>query len=233
MNAGIAQKLLIGIKRLRFRANDARRQAADNEYRAKRPGVIARSNGRCVYCNYSSKQHNEVHHLDDDHHNNDERNFGIACRACHPYQHIGEPSKAGDVAGEGLGAQTILAAIPELSAQDVNHLQRAIGAALLEPQEGAVAKAILHHLTETRCAPVKVVWETCLPVNFAAALAQLSPGEYEARGDAVGHLRLIYKEDMLEQFGRQLLLDYPALPVKSWEGVAADVARKVKNNARP
>ena len=49
MNVGIAHKLLIGIKRLRFRANDARRQAADNEYRAKRPGAIARSNGRCVY----------------------------------------------------------------------------------------------------------------------------------------------------------------------------------------
>lgn len=230
MNA--VRKLVIGIKRLRFRANDARRQAADAEYRAKRPGVIARSNGRCVYCNYGSKQHNEVHHEDDDHHNNDDRNLVLACRCCHPYQHIGEPTKAGDIAGEGLGAKTILAAIPELAAQDVNHLQRAIGAALLDPQEALVAKAILEYLCQERCPPVKEVWETCLPVNFAAALSQLSAHEYEEREQAVGHLRIIFKDDMLEQFGRQLLLDYPALPVKTWEGVASDVDRKSKNNAR-
>lgn len=225
------KQLVIGIKRLRFRANDAKRQAADGEYRAKRPGVVARSNGRCVYCDYSSKQHNEVHHLDDDHHNNDDENLAVACRGCHPYQHVGEPSKGGDIAGEGLGARTILAAIPEVSAQDMNHLQRAIGAALLDPKEGHVARAILEHLVEERCRPVKEVWETCLPVNFAAAMAQLSPQEYLQREKSVGHLRIIYKEDMLEEFGRQLLMDYPALPVKSWEGVAADVGRKIQNNS--
>lgn len=235
MELGIVQrlKLIIGIKRLRFRANDSRRKAADAEYRAKRPGVIERSNGRCLYCSYSSRKHNEVHHRDDDHHNNDDSNLVIACRACHPYQHIGEPSKAGntEIAGEGLGAKTILVAMPEVSPQDLNHLQRAIGAALLDPNEARVARAILEHLSEVRTPPVKQVWETCLPVNFAAALAQLSSKEYEGREGAVGHLRLIFKEDLLEQFGRQLLLDYPALPVKSWEGVAADVDRKIKNNA--
>jgi len=227
----IVDKLVIGIKRMRFRANDARRKAADAEYRAIRPGFIEQSNGRCRYCNYSSKKHNEVHHLDDDHHNNDRSNFAIACRACHPYQHIGEPSKAGDLAGEGLGSATLLAAIPEISAQDLNHLQRAIGAALLDPKEAHAARAILEHLVEERCRPVKEVWETCLPVNFAAALAQLSQQEYLQRDRTVGHLRIIFNEGILEQFGRQLLLDYPALPVKTWEGVAADVGRKVQTNS--
>src|SRR3989344_4737634 len=151
----IVDKLVIGIKRMRFRANDARRKAADAEYRAIRPGFIEQSNGRCRYCNYSSKKHNEVHHLDDDHHNNDRSNFAIACRACHPYQHIGEPSKAGDLAGEGLGSATLLAAIPEISAQDLNHLQRAIGAALLDPKEEHAARAILEHLVEERCSPAE------------------------------------------------------------------------------
>ncbi len=228
---GIVSKLVIGIKRLRFRANDARREAADKEYKAVRPGFIERSNGRCLYCNYSSKRHNEVHHLDDDHHNNAPSNFAIACRACHPYQHIGEPSKAGDMAGEGLGSKTLLAAIPEVSAQDMNHLQRAIGTALLDPIEAHAARAILEHLVEERCRPVKEVWETCLPINFAAALAQLNPQEYQQREASVGHLRIVFNEGVLEQFGRQMLLDYPALPVKSWEGVASDVGRKIQTNA--
>lgn len=219
-------KLLLGIKRLRFRANDPKRAAADNEYRAKRKAKLANDACKCVYCSYTSKKFNEVHHLDDDHHNNDDSNLVIACRACHPYQHIGEPSKGGDISGEGLGKKTIIVALPELSPQDLNHLQRAIGSALLDEVEGPVARDLLRHV-ESMAGPVKSVWETCLPVNFAAALAQLTPAEYKARDAALGHLRLVFAESVLREFGTQWEVDSPSLPVSSWKEVAADVARKL------
>ena len=219
-------QLLLGIKRLRFRANDPKRAAADNEYRAKRKAKLANDACKCVYCTYTSKKFNEVHHLDDDHHNNDDSNLVVACRACHPYQHVGEPSKAGDISGEGLGKKTIVVAIPEITPQDLNHLQRAIGMALMDEKEEPAARAILRHIEEM-AGPVKAVWETCLPVNFAAAMAQLTPGEYKAREPAIGHLRLVFAETVLKEFGSQWAIDSPSLPVNSWKEVAANVARKL------
>lgn len=219
-------ELLLGIKRLRFRANDPRRQAADREYRAKREAKLKRDSGACKYCSHTSKTYNEVHHLDDDHHNNDDANLVMACRFCHSYQHIGEPSKAGLVAGEGLGVKTIVARVPEVSAQDMNHLQRAIGAALLDDGEAPVAKAILRHIEE-QASPVKDAWETCLPVNFAAALGKLSPKEYLDRGRVLGDLRLIFAESVLKEAGQQMAIESPSLPVSSWKEVAADVDRKL------
>lgn len=220
--------LLLGIKRLRFRANDPRRGAADREYRAKREAKLKHDPGKCVYCTHTSRTYNEVHHLDDDHHNNDDSNLVLACRFCHAYQHIGEPSKAGLLAGEGLGVKTIVVKVPEVSAQDMNHLQRAIGAALLDEGEAPIAKAILRHIEE-QASPVKDAWETCLPVNFAAAMAELAPKEYLERERVVGDLRLVFAESFLKEAGQQMAIESPSLPVSSWKEVASDVARKLSN----
>lgn len=218
--------LLIGVKRLLFRANDARSAAADAEYRAKRPGVVSAARGVCVYCGYASMTRNEVHHVDDNHHNNAADNLVVACPLCHAYQHVGEPSKAGGVSGEGLGAQTLMVAMPELSAQDLNHFQRALGVAMNDPKEGELAKEIAHYLAQ-RAFAVREVWGTALPANFAAALFQLTPAEYANRDGAVGHLRILFHDDYLAAVGLQVASDHPVLSAfNNWESVTRDVHRK-------
>ena len=218
--------LLIGVKRLLFRANDARSAAADAEYRAKRPGVISAARGVCVWCGYASLTRSEVHHADDNHHNNNDDNLLVSCPLCHAYQHIGEPSKAGGVSGEGLGAQTLLVAIPELSAKDLNHLQRALGVAMNDPKEGDLAREIAHYLAQ-RSYPVREVWGTASPANFAAALFQLTSAEYANREGAVGHLRVLFHDNYLTAVGHQVAADHPALAsFNTWESVIRDVYRK-------
>lgn len=219
------QQLLLGIKRARWRANDPRSGQADAEFRARRDGVVARQRGICAYCGYASQQRVDVHHLDDNHHNNADDNLVCSCIACHAYQHVGEPSKAGVLNGEGMGQATLVSAIPELSAQDLNHLQRALGAALNDPSEREVALQISALLAD-RAFAVKEVWGTALPQNFAAAMGQLTDEEYLARTDAVSSLRLLFNHGMLEQMGHHLMSDYPSLPVANWEAVAHDVGRK-------
>jgi len=227
--------LLLGVKRSRFREDDPRRGKADAEFSAKRPGVLAMHNYACAACRYESKQsgHMDVHHLDDDHHNNDEKNLAPACHTCHPYQHVGELVRRADVGGEGLGKATLIAAIPEISASDLNLLQRAIGVALLDEKEAPVARKMIERLAE-RPYWVKAEFGTYKPGDFAAAMSDkvLSDAEYAARPDAIFDLRLLFNEETLKRLGREMSLDYPTMPVESWPEVASGVERKSAALAR-
>lgn len=219
--------LLLGIKRSRFRENDSRRTRADAEFAAKRPGALRRHNYTCQGCNYESKQggHLDVHHLDDDHHNNADENLAPACHTCHPYQHTGELVRRVDVGGEGLGKATLIAAIPELTPADLNLLQRAIGVALLDEKEAPIARQMIELLAE-RALWVKAEFGTFKPADFAAAFFALKDDEYAARGDAISDLRLLFNEDTTKKLGKQFTVDYPTMPMASWPEVARGVSRK-------
>lgn len=223
-------KLLLGVKRLRFRANDSRSGKADAEFKAKRKPALARQGYKCAGCGYKSSDkfsHLDLHHADDNHHNNEETNLLVACHTCHPYQHVGELVRRTDVPAEGLGKRTKIASVPELSAVDLNLLQRAIGAALKDPAEAAYASKMMQVL-EGRQLYVKADFGTCSPADFAAAMFQLSAEEYAHRGDAIEDLRLLFNEDVLKIIGSEFLLDNPSMPVERWPSVAKSVeSRKV------
>lgn len=219
--------LVLGIKRSLFREDDPRRAKADAEFKAKRPLILAKHNYACQGCLYESKQgaHMDVHHRDDDHKNNDEANLAPACHTCHPYQHVGELVRRVDIGGEGLGRSTLIAAIPEISALDLNLLQRAIGVALLDEQEAPMARRMIEHLAE-RAIWVKAEFGTFKPADFAAAMAALKPDEYAGRGDAIKDLRLLFNEDTTKKLGREMAVDYPTMPLSSWTEVSNGVARR-------
>lgn len=217
--------LIPGIKRRMTRANDANSAAADAGLKAKRPGVLSRARFICAGCRYSARaaQHLDVHHIDDDHHNNDDANLASACHTCHPYQHIGELVKRTDVWGEGLGKKTVLATIPEVSASDMNLLQRAIGLALAaetsHPHEAAIAKEISDALFE-RADHTALAFGTHSPASFAAALSELDSDQYAARGEVIQDQRLLFSPAVLKQLGAEFAADYPSLPLPSWVAVA-------------
>lgn len=219
--------LVLGIKRLRFRENDPRRGRADAEFSAKRSGVLAKHSYTCQACAYTSKEsaHLDVHHLDDNHHNNEDDNLVPGCHTCHPYQHVGELVRRTDIPGEGLGKATLVAAIPEISAVDMNLLQRAIGAALLDEKEAPMARKMIEVLSQ-RASEVKSEFGTFKPADFAAAMAQLTDDQYAVREDVISDLRLLFNQPTLEKLGREMVRDYPAMPLSSWTAVASGVERK-------
>lgn len=222
-------KLLIGVKRSCFRENDPRRGRADAEFTAKRPSVLVKQKFTCAGCKYQALQgqgaHMDVHHADDDHHNNRDENLVLACHLCHPYQHVGEIARRTDIGGEGLGKLTLIATIPEISAADLNLLQRAIGAAMLDEKEAPIAMQMYRAL-ESRAILTAADFGSNKAPDFAAALRRLTDDEYVHREEAIADQRVLFNEIHLRKVGTQLRADYPTMPLESWAEIASGVSRK-------
>lgn len=223
-----AFRLAIGIKRNAFRANDATSGNADAAFEAVRVRALEAGRYRCRFCGYEStpvpsKKRNttlQVHHLDDDHHNNGLDNLAAVDSLCHAYNHIGcnAPSPG---AQNGWANNLRLAYLPEISAQDCNALQRAVGAALLDEQEEAIAKDIVN-LLGTLALPVRDAWGSNKATDFAACLDSMTAGEYAHAQDQLSDLRVIFHPEILKTVGQQLLDDAPLLPVRSWAGLVVE-----------
>jgi intracellular multiplication protein IcmJ len=216
------EPLCIGIKRAEFRVNDAGAKQADVVFESRRDASLQKAGYRCVRCGYESSEDLirkkrttlHVHHLDDDHHNNEPDNHAPHCSLDHAYHHIGcnAPTSGG---AAGWARQMVIGYAPEVSAEDMNQLQRAIGAALNDPKEAEVAKEILS-LLGALALPVRDVFESFQASDFAAGFAGMSPSEYEARPQYVSGLRVLFHPNILKQVGSDMILDAPLSPVKSW-----------------
>lgn len=211
--------LVVGVIRdsALYRANSNARVKADAEYKAVRPRVMAERGYRCQFCGYTS-QKNHCHHLDGNHAHNAPENFAVADTLCHAYHHLGQSASQDQFAPENMGRKTILAAVPELSGADMNLLQRAIGVALLDPQEKEIA-AQMHELLTSRAEPVREAFGSFHTGDFAAALTKLSDEEFASRATVVGDLRLVFRDNVLKNEGQRFLEDFPSLPFKSWESI--------------
>ncbi len=178
---------------------------------------MERGSFKCVYCGHVSRS-NECHHIDGNHANNDETNHAVVDTLCHGYQHLGQRATQNQLNADSIGNKTALAAVPELSAQSMNLLQRAIGVALLDEREAPVAKAISKSLTQ-RTRPVLEAFGTFKPGDFAAARYQISSQAHEARVNVVGDLRLLFHTDILKTEGARFKGEFPALPISTWGDV--------------
>lgn len=208
--------LILSIKRRVFRVNDPNARRADQEFRAVRPNVLKAHGFKCHKCSLVFEK-NEVHHKDDRHDDNRPEMLCPACTLCHAYHHVGETSKLGDVTAEQLGDKTLIAVIPEISAVDLNNLQRVIGIAMLNEAERPIALKILTALAK-RAVPVKASWGSSSPSDFAAAMAVLSDEAYARRDEAVGDLRIVFHHKFLTNHASNLLTDrrWQAVPVSTW-----------------
>lgn len=200
-----------------YRPNNPRREAADAEYKARRPAALERGRYRCVFCGWTSHS-NECHHIDGNHANNEDSNFAVVDTLCHGYQHLGQTAAQSPYSADGMGVNTLLAAVPELTGETMNLLQRAIGVALHDEKEAKIATIISKHLL-TRARPVREAFETFKPGDFAAAMCELTDEEYESRARVVKDLRLLFHADVLKHQGARFKAEFPALPVSAWQDI--------------
>ncbi len=207
-----------------YRTNNAARQRADAEYRAVRSKVMDKQDWRCQFCGLVSKS-NECHHIDGNHANNEPDNFVAADTLCHAYHHVGHASGSNQFAPDNLGSKMVLAAVPELSGADLNLLQRAIGVAMLDPDEEAMATR-MHRLISSRVEPVQESFGTFRGNDFARAMATLNADEYGNRIHVIEALRLVFHKEVLKNEGRKFLKDFSSLPFKSWESVSKNARHK-------
>jgi len=104
--------LIMSAKRSVWRMHDHAGEA-DKQFANTRIGSLEAANYTCEFCGFQSSKYQEVHHLDDDHKNNDPRNHGCACPLCHQIFHIG-------LAGMKSGGELVY--VPELTQPEINHL---------------------------------------------------------------------------------------------------------------
>lgn len=213
--------LKIGIKRGVHRRDDARASVADAAFEPVRQAALVRAGYKCVCCglesgaNPATKKRSalQVHHVDNDHHNNDDPgNLQAYCDLDHAIHHIGcdAPSNGGNV---GWASQMRIGFIPQLSTEDINLFQRAIGAALAEPKYKAVALEMIS-LLGVMTLPVRDVYGSSQAKDFAAAMGCMTEEQYENR--RVDGMKVLFHPDILKQAGSQMVVDHPLYTPKTW-----------------
>ena len=146
----------------------------------------------CMFCGFFS-QNNQVHNLTDNHLDIREANLRTVDPLCHSWQHLGE-------LGEG---NAVIAYLPGLSGQDINHLQRTILIAL-ESADAKLrddAKKLLNWMASHRDY-TKEAWGTDNPSVFASALVRLEENEREKREVAFQDLAVIFNPGLFGSFAR-------------------------------
>jgi hypothetical protein len=179
-----------------------------------RQKTLVRDAYRCRYCGFQAES-NAVHNLNDNHSDLSEDNLQTADQLCHGWHHLGE-----------LGAEdAVIAYLPGLSGQDINHLQRTLMVALQSDDEDARAdaKALLNWAASHRDY-AKLAWGTHAPATFADAVARLSGAARDARETVFADLALIYHPALFGDIARGWAsAEYRAYPATRWSQVHHDV----------
>ncbi|MEA9392218.1 type IVB secretion system protein IcmJDotN [Acerihabitans sp. TG2] len=108
---------VLSVKRKVWRQDDEHTILHDEKYKAVREKILMRDKYTCSHCGFKFNYYQEVHHIDDDHSNQDESNLETICGLCHQVYHLGMTA----LRGSGF-----IAYIPELKQTDINSLCRVI-----------------------------------------------------------------------------------------------------------
>ncbi len=101
---------IIGVKRGVWRQDDEHAHLADAQFSSVKQKVRQRFSGCCAHCGHESL-FNEIHHRDNDHHNNDIDNLALLCARCHQVYHLGITA---------IRRSGFLAVIPEMKQTQIN-----------------------------------------------------------------------------------------------------------------
>jgi intracellular multiplication protein IcmJ len=224
----MAVDLVLSAKRATWRMHDHGGES-DVAFVAKRSGVLAVADHRCHYCDTRIDKWQEVHHEDDDHANNSDRNLKCACPLCHQVFHLG-------LAGLHDGGDIIYC--PEFSQVELNALTLSIWLAIASGGEYASgARQVYEDLSNRNYAVTTIVRQWGMsadirlqepfrftPDMLANALMLLPEEHYANRQQLLGGLRLLPKDG---RFGDQLKywVKYfgKALPSSHWAKIVPNL----------
>ncbi|WP_454727979.1 MULTISPECIES: HNH endonuclease [Cupriavidus] len=234
----ILPELLMAAKRKVWRMHDHAGEA-DKAFQKVRAPVLEAADYTCGFCGLKSDKYQELHHLDDDHANNDRANLACACPLCHQVFHVG-------MAGMRDGAYVI--ALPELTQAELNQLcvvmwmvekadtttlspehklmhqnlfmrVKAIGNVLINRR--ARVKQKFCALLEAEGVPKeftsRLSLEVINPSLIANVLMQIDDDMYARRGELLGSLRMLPRPERFEaQFKYWMEDQGRRLPMHAW-----------------
>lgn len=215
-------ELVPGVSRNLWRDGDANAEAADAEYRAKRPAALARQNHTCKGCGVRSIDGMEIHHGDCNHANNADENLMAECVFCHPVNHIGELAARHARAdrSEVAGGMARLTYLPELSQADLSHLLRTIGHVMNVGSDEQKADAqLLYEQLASYSHYVESAWGTAAPRHFAVALREVPESAFVGRSETMKGVRVIFSADVVKQLATRFAKEFVSLPLTAWNSI--------------
>lgn len=236
--------LVLSAKREVWRMHDHAGEA-DKAFQRVRVPVLEAAAYSCEFCGLHSDKYQEVHHLDDNHANNDPRNLACSCPLCHQVFHVG-------MAGMRDGGYII--SLPELTQAELNQLclvmwivQKA-DTKNLSADQALMVKNVqmrvqsLNSVLINRRANVKKRFCDLLESNgvskdftkrlsldainpslIANALMSLDAETYGRREELLGSLRLLPRPERFEtQFQYWMEDQSRRLPINAWYRLLED-----------
>ena len=214
------QRIVLSVKRGRFRRDDPDAESADMDFKANRPRVLARDQHTCVFCDFTADNWQDVHHRDDNHTHNDIDNLVTCCKICHACHHIW-------LASQNNGG--VLIYLPEIEQTLLNRLVRAmfvvgkVGSA----ERRAEVKELWDFLYSRRNHACEMIG-THSAATLANALMTTSQDDYNNRESRLCAIRFLIapSSPMLTLPNHGNIVDYWAnnvynrLPESSWESLS-------------
>jgi len=193
----------------------------ERKYKSVWEEVWKRDDYTCHYCNFQSKEYQEIHHLNEDHDDNSKDNLVTICPLCHQCFHL-------DTASLTNGGKIIW--LPEFSQQELNYISRAIFIAIEHADQAEeknqevlgftkIARMLENSLSE-RALIVDQNFQNGAsdPINFASALINMNEETYEKRANFLRPFRLL---NLRSRFPVQTKYwknnVFKNIPVENWE----------------
>lgn len=217
---------IFGVKRKLWRMDDEHAQTADDEFKKVREEILIKANFTCHFCDFRAINFQEVHHLDNNHQNNDPSNLICTCTLCHLVHHIGM------LAMKNGG---FIAPIPELTQTEINHLCRAhFVLELMTPASQGGSELVdarkmlagMYSIFQDRADQLKSIHpEASSLYNFAETLAVMDEQQYDKRAQIFDGLRIIptptaFHPNQLEFYAKPTFRFFNA---EKWKGLANQI----------
>jgi intracellular multiplication protein IcmJ len=222
--------LVLSVKAANWRMDDRDSESADAEFKHQRLKALERDDRTCRFCGFRAPKYQEIHHFNDDHHDNRVENLITACPFCHAVQHIGLAGKS---------KKAVLAWIPEIPQDRLHHVMRSIYLVCHWAQgvekdrrlrvevvraaaEQAQAAKSLESKLLARTAEAEKRFVTSDALELGDILHQMannSPALYERRADFLQGLRLLPLSKWMEG-GKDKMPDM----IDSWQGTGGPYA---------
>ncbi|MEZ8292750.1 HNH endonuclease [Vibrio splendidus] len=208
--------VILSVKRGTHRADDSMSPSHDQAYQEIRPVILERDNNTCQYCGFHSTKMQEVHHVDDDHSNQDESNLATICVLCHMAFHIG-------FAGANeMGCIIYTEDHQNITQAQFNNLIRTLWVGELsdDRDKKLMCGALLTRFSKMRV-PAKKKYGTSDPTWFGDYLLKLSKENYEKREKAfAGALFLPNKDKYKKEIKFWSENTFRGIPSTTWTSIA-------------
>lgn len=220
-------ELLLSASRKSWKQSSTHGTTSDKMYKRKYNSlwdeVWEKDKYSCYFCGFTSKKHQEIHHLNDDHSDNSIENLVTICPLCHQNFHLDSMSNTN-------GGKIIW--LPEMSQQELNYLCRGIFIAIEEAenaeneQREPVGFAKIARMLEESLKERSAVLEQHIqqgssdPANFATALININEETYEKREEFIRPFKLLhFKTRYSIQTKYWKNETFKNVPVETWQNL--------------